>query len=84
MEILIWCVCVGKLMVGLGFYFNVGVLFGLGKECVRVLVKCGVYVILVVRRVSVLEEVKVFIIVEILNVKVEIMLLDLCDMKFVY
>nr|PNR48455.1 hypothetical protein PHYPA_012931 [Physcomitrium patens] len=57
---------------------------GLGKECARVLAKRGAYVILAARRVSVLEEVKALITAETPNAKVEIMPLDLCDMKSVH
>lgn len=71
-------------MVGSGFYFNAGASSGLGKECARVLAKRGAYVILAARRVSVLEEVKALITAETPNAKVEIMPLDLCDMKSVH
>lgn len=70
---------VGWVMV----FVYVGGFFGLGRECVRVLVKCGVYVVFVVRRVDVFLDVKFFIIVEILIVCVECMFFNLIDMKFV-
>lgn len=57
--------------------FFVGVMLGIGKEFVRVLVKRGVYVIFVVWNVKVGEVVCIEIFKEILIVCLDVMYLDL-------
>jgi short-subunit dehydrogenase len=56
---------------------------GLGKECARVLAKRGAHVVLAARRVELLNEVKALITAETPTAQVEVMHLDLSELKSV-